>query len=337
MVREIKKVDEKIVLLQMKNEALEVVVSNYGCTIVKVWMPDRKGQFEDVVLGYDDFSDYQTKDAYLGALVGRTANRTRNGRFTLNGKTYALPINDGPNSLHGGLRGFSHRTFAYSINGESIEFTYVSPDGEEGYPGELTLKATYTLDGSKLIVRYQATCDQDTILNITNHSYFNLSGAKENIYDHQLRLYSDKFACIDANGLPTGEFRETKGTPFDFSSFTRIGDVIDCEDEQLKLGNGFDHPFLFDRTYDQAVLYHPASGRRLTISTTLPGAQIYSGNFLDGRIGKQGVPYPKRMALCIETQNLPDAIHIEPRPSTILRKGEAYDEMTTYAFEVDPS
>lgn len=334
MIQVIDKIDDKIDLIQMKNDDLEVVVSNYGCTIVKVLMKDKDGDVSDVVLGYDNFSDYQTKDAYLGALVGRTANRIGKGTFSLNGKTYSLPINNGPNCLHGGIKGFSYQVFDYQINGNSIEFTYLSKDGEEGYPGNLEFKAIYTLDDDTLMVRYLATTDQDTIINITNHSYFNLSGAKEDIYDHQLLVHSDKYACVDGDGLPTGEFNKVQGTPFDFNKMTRIGDVIDGDDEQLKLGAGYDHPFIFNQETSQVELYHEASGRKLTVSTTLPGAQVYSANYLDGRIGKYGIAYPRRFALCIETQNLPDAINLEESPTTILKKGEVYDETTSYKFEV---
>lgn len=334
MIKVIEKIDDKIDLIQMKNDDLEVVVSNYGCTIVKVLMKDKDGNIDDVVLGYDDFRDYQTKDAYLGALVGRTANRIGKGKFTLNSETYTLPINNGPNCLHGGVKGFSYQIFDYQILEDSIEFTYLSKDGEEGYPGNLAFKAIYTLNKDTLIVRYQATSDKDTIINITNHSHFNLSGAKEDIYNHQLLVHSDKYACVDSDGLPTGKFNLVKDTPFDFNSMTRIGDVIDSDDEQLKLGAGYDHPFIFNQDKDQAILYHEATGRKLTVSTSLPGAQIYSANYLDGRIGKYGIVYPRRFALCIETQNLPDAINIEEDPTTILKKGEVYDEITSYKFEV---
>lgn len=334
MIQVIEKIDECIDLIEMKNDDLTVVVSNYGCTIVKVLMKDKEGKVDDVVLGYDNFSDYQTKDAYLGALVGRTANRIGKGKFSLNGNMYTLPINNGPNCLHGGIKGFSYQIFDYKINGDTIEFNYLAKDGEEGYPGNLDLKAIYTLDKNTLMIQYLATSDQDTIINITNHSYFNLAGAKEDIYDHQLLVHSNQYACIDPDGLPTGKFNNVKDTPFDFNTMTRIGDVIDCDDEQIKLGAGFDHPFIFTQKENQAELYHEATGRKLTVSTTLPGAQIYTANYLDGRIGKYGISYPRCYAVCIETQNLPDAINLEKNPTTILKKGELYDETTSYKFEV---
>lgn len=335
MLKVIEKKDDCIDLISMKSDDLEIVVSNYGCTIVKVLMKDGQGHIDDVVLGYDDFSSYQTLDAYLGALVGRVANRIQKGQFTLNGKEYHLAINNGPNHLHGGIKGFSYRVFDYEFEGENtIHFHYVSPHQEEGYPGTLDLHVRYTLDQDTLYVHYQATSDQDTLINLTNHSYFNLSGKKENIDNHKLMVKASSFACIDQDGLPTGEFRQVEGTPFDFRKPALIGERVNQEDEQLKLGKGFDHPFIFDTDTHQVVLEHEASQRRLTVSTTLPGAQIYTANYLDGRLGKYGDHYDERDAVCIETQNLPDAIHIEKNPSTLLKKGEQYDEMTSYRFEV---
>lgn len=335
MITVTKKIDDKIDLLTMKNDELEIVVSNYGCTIVKVLMKDKEENRDDVVLGYDDFSQYQTLDAYLGALVGRVANRIKKGEFTLNGETYHLPINNGPNSLHGGIKGFSYQVFDYQIvNDHTIEFHYVSKDGEEGYPGELDFKAIYTLNHDTLTIRYLASSSKDTLINITNHSYFNLSGKRENIYHHLLKVHAHQFACVDKDGLTTGEMRDVTDTPFDFNEFAYIGERVEMEDEQLKLGNGFDHPFIFNKKENQVELFHQGTGRKLTVSTTLPGAQIYTANYLDGRPGKEGQHYYQRDAVCIETQNLPDAIHIEKNPSTILKKGDLYDETTSYKFEV---
>ena len=305
MLKVIQKVDDYIDLISMKNDDLEIVVSNYGCTIVKVLMKDKHGHIDDVVLGYDDFSSYQTLDAYLGALVGRVANRIGKGQFTLNGQDYHLAINNGPNHLHGGIKGFSYRVFDYEFENENtIHFHYISVDQEEGYPGTLNLHVRYPLDKDTLTIHYQATTDQDTLINLTNHSYFNLSGKQENIYNHQLTVHASSFACVDQDY------------------------------DQLQLGKGFDHPFIFNQKENQVTLEHVSSGRRLTVSTTLPTAQIYTANYLDGRLGKYGQHYNERDAVCIETQNLPDAIHIEKNPSTILRKGEQYDEITSYRFEV---
>lgn len=335
MIQVIQHLDDGIDFISMKNEELEVVVTNYGCTIIKVLMKDKNGHIDDVVLGYDDIQSYQTLDAYLGALVGRIANRIGKGKFELNGKEYTLAINNGPNHLHGGIKGFSYQVFDYEIkNDDTIEFHYLSKDGEEGYPGNLDFKAIYQLVGDTLKVRYLASSDQDTIINITNHSYFNLSGKKENVYQHSLQIKADRFACIDADGLPTGEFKDVEGTSFDFRQPALIGERVDNDDEQLQLGKGFDHPFIFNDNENQVVLTHESTGRTLIVSTTLPGAQIYTANYLDGRLGKYGQHYYERDAVCIETQNLPDAIHIEKQPTTILKKGESYDETTSYQFKV---
>lgn len=334
MIKVIQKIDDHIDLISMKNDDLEIIVSNFGCTIVKVLMKDKEGHIDDVVLGYDDFQQYQTLDAYLGALVGRVANRIGKGKFVLNDKEYTLAINNGPNHLHGGIKGFSYQVFDYEIKGESIEFSYLSKDGEEGYPGNLTLKANYTLEKDTLKIQYYAVCDQDTLINITNHSYFNLSGKQENIYQHTLQIQASSFACVDEDGLTTGEFRDVEGTPFDFREPVLIGERVEQDYDQLQLGKGFDHPFIFNDKNHQVILEHKKSGRRLIVTTTLPTAQIYTANYLDGRLGKYGHRYDERDAVCIETQNLPDAIHLEENPSTILKKGEAYQEETSYKFEV---
>lgn len=335
MIEVIEHLSQGIDILSMKNDELEVVISNYGCTIIKIIMQDRDGHRDDVVLGYDDFSSYETLDAYLGALVGRVANRIGKGSFCLNGKTYSLAINNGPNHLHGGIKGFSYQVFDYQIKDDhTIELTYLSKDGEEGYPGNLKLTVTYTLDHDTLNVRYHAVTDQDTLINITNHSYFNLSGKKENIDYHLLTVKANQYACIDQDGLPTGKLVDVQGTPFDFNQPEYIGKRVDQDDEQLKLGKGFDHPFIFHTTENQVILYHEQTGRRLTVSTSLPGAQIYTANYLDGRLGKYGMHYYARDAVCIETQHLPDDIHLAENPKTILRKGETYDEYTSYKFEV---
>lgn len=335
MVNIIKKCENNIDYLSMKNEHLEIEVTNLGCTILKVFMKDKDGNIDDVVLCYDDIIHNGRTGTYFGALVGRIANRIKRGKFTLNDKEYTLAVNNGPNHLHGGIEGFSYKVFDYEIKDENtIEFKYLSKDNEEGYPGNLTLRAIYTLKEDTLSIRYLAECDQDTIINITNHSYFNLAGCKENIYNHVLELKADRFACVDNDGLPNGEIRCVENTPFDFRTPEYIGKRIDLEYDQLKAGSGFDHPFLFNVKENQAILTHEATGRRLTVSTTLPGAQIYTGNFLGGDAGKYGMKYERRMGVCIETQNLPDAIHLEENPSTILKKGETYDETTSYKFEV---
>ncbi len=335
MIEVIKHIDDQIDLISMKNEQLEVVVSNYGCTIIKVIMADKNGHKDDVVLGYDDFTQYQTLDAYLGALVGRVANRIKAGQFSLNGQDYHLAVNNGPNHLHGGIKGFSYQVFDYTIEDEhTLKLHYLSKDGEEGYPGDLDLTVTYTLKDDTLTAHYQATSSADTLINITNHSYFNLSGHKENIYQHTLQIHASQFACVDSDGLTTGELKDVEGTPFDFRQPALIGERVEQDDEQLKIGKGFDHPFLFDTQSNQVILTHEPTGRQLIVSTTLPQAQIYTANYLDGRLGKYGERYYARDAVCIETQNMPDAIHLEEHPTTLLKKGETYDEITSYQFKV---
>lgn len=335
MIEVIKHIDDQIDLISMKNKQLEVVVSNYGCTIIKVIMADKNGHKDDVVLGYDDFTQYQTLDAYLGALVGRVANRIKAGQFSLNGQDYHLAVNNGPNHLHGGIKGFSYQVFDYTIEDEhTLKFHYLSKDGEEGYPGDLDLTVTYTLKDDTLTAHYQATSSADTLINITNHSYFNLSGHKENIYQHTLQIHASQFACVDSDGLTTGELKDVEGTPFDFRQPALIGERVEQDDEQLKIGKGFDHPFLFDTQSNQVILTHEPTGRQLIVSTTLPQAQIYTANYLDGRLGKYGERYYARDAVCIETQNMPDAIHLEEHPTTLLKKGETYDEITSYQFKV---
>lgn len=335
MISILEKRNDGIACIQMKNEQLEVVVSNYGCTILKVLMKDKFGKVEDVVLGYETIEEYQQYDGYLGALVGRVANRIGKGKFTLNGQEYSLAINNGPNHLHGGIKGFSYQIFDYEILDEqTIAFYYLSKDGEEGYPGDLQLVATYRLLEHTLYITYTATTSKDTLINITNHSYFNLSGKKETIDHHTLTIKAKQYSSVDTDGLCTGKRYDVAGTPFDFTVATKIGAQIHREDPQILLAKGYDHPFIFDEEQDQVVLYHEASGRKLTVSTTLPQAQIYSANYLDGRLGKYGQPYHSRDALCIETQNMPDAIHNEEHPSTILKEGEVYEETTSYTFEV---
>ena len=335
MIRIIESLDNGIDLISMQNDELEIVVSNFGCTIVKSLMKDKDGHVGDVVLGYDDFTQYQTLDAYLGALVGRVANRIKAGQFSLNGQDYHLAVNNGPNHLHGGIKGFSYQVFDYTIEDEhTLKLHYLSKDGEEGYPGDLDLTVTYTLKDDTLTAHYQATSSADTLINITNHSYFNLSGHKEKIYQHTLQIHASQFACVDSDGLTTGELKDVEGTPFDFRQPALIGERVEQDDEQLKIGKGFDHPFLFDTQSNQVILTHEPTGRQLIVSTTLPQAQIYTANYLDGRLGKYGERYYARDAVCIETQNMPDAIHLEEHPTTLLKKGETYDEITSYQFKV---
>ncbi len=334
MIEIIERSSDGIDLIALKNEKLEITVSNLGCTIVTADVIKKDGSRQDVVLGYGDIHDYLNNDGYLGALVGRVANRIAKGRFVLNDNEYVLAINNGPNHLHGGIKGYSYQKFDYRIIDDStIEFHYLSKDGDQGYPGNLELKVIYEIDNDKLNIRYLAHCDQDALVNLTNHSYFNLDNKNRGIEDHYLQVKADRFACVDRDGLATGVIREVADSPFDFTKPSQIGTHLKVGDEQIMLGNGFDHHFIFNATDSQVILTDPEKTLQLIVSTSLPGAQIYTANYLDGRTGKHGQEYPARYGVCIETQNIPDAIHIEKNPTTILKKGQRYDEYTSYQFK----
>ncbi len=316
---------------------------NYGAIILSMRVPDRKGQLADIVLGHDTLEGYIPNPPYIGALVGRYANRIANGTFTLDGKTYTLPKNDGPNTLHGGIK----RTFDKVVwDGEALKggkagvtFTYLSKDGEEGFPGNVKVKVTYTLnDENELVIDYEATSDKTTPINLSQHSYFNLAGeGTSDILNHEIMLNADRFTPVDNNLIPTGELRAVKGTPLDFTTSTKIGARIDDNYDQLVLGHGYDHNFVINRQGDGMALaarvYEPTSGRVLEVSTTQPGVQFYTGNFLDGTVtGKQGHVYKRRYAFCLETQHFPDSPNHPEFPSTILKPGETFQSKTVFKF-----
>lgn len=331
-------------LYSLKNKhGLEAKVTNFGATLVSLKTPDRNGQFADIVLGYDDVADYEKGTFFFGGTIGRYANRIAKGTFSLNGQTYHLPINDGANSLHGGTKGFNKVVWdAKPISAQSVEFSYTSKDGEEGYPGKLAVTVTYTLtDSDELRIEYSAeeAPGKDTVLNLTNHSYFNLTGNPQNtILQHDLTLFATKFTPVDSGLIPTGELRPVKGTPFDFTKATAVGARIGQDDEQLKLGKGYDHNFVIDRTNGEklaraAEVYEPTSGRVMEVETTQPGIQFYSGNFLDGTAkGKGGVAYKYRSALCLETQHFPDSPNHPEFPTTTLKAGQRFTSTTVYRF-----
>lgn len=328
--------DDGLEIIELENDKMKVVVSNFGGVILSLKVKDRNGLWQDVVLGYESLNDYKHYDKYVGALVGRVANRIRNGEFELNGKTYHTPVNNGPNSNHGGEKGFSFRPFKTLLKDDRVLFSRVSPDGEEGYPGTLHFMAEYVLRDDILILHYTAQSDEDTLLNITHHSYFNLSGYPCAIDDHILSVRADEYGKVDENGLYTGEIASVEGTPFDFRKARTIKTALDAEDtdEQIKLGAGLDHHFFFTADKNQVVLYSPHTGIEMTVSTSMPGAQIYTANYLDGEKGKNGFPLERRDAVCIETQCTPDDIHVnKENPETLLKKGETYDEWTSYRFK----
>jgi len=333
----------QIYLLRNKN-GIEAEITNYGATLVSLKAPGRSGKFADVVLGYQDVDGYVRDQAYFGAIVGRYANRIANGKFTLDGKTYELARNNGNNSLHGGAVGFNKRVWTAKevsrANGPAVEFSYVSPDGEEGYPGNLRLQVVYSLsDNNELRIEYSATTDKDTVINLTNHAYFNLAGeGAGDVLGHELTLAADQFTPITEALVPTGELRSVKGTPLDFPRATAIGARINQDDQQLKFGKGYDHNFVLSGSQDgspalAAEAYEPGSGRALQVLTTEPGIQFYSGNFLDGSIhGKRGKPYNYRSGFCLETQHFPDSPNHPAFPSTLLKPGQLFHSITIYKF-----
>jgi aldose 1-epimerase len=325
---------------------LEVRAINYGGIIVSLRVPDKHGRVDDVVLGFDKLQGYLDKEPYFGAIIGRYANRIARARFSLDGITYSLAANDGPNSLHGGNRGFDKVVWRAepfeNPKGVGLVFTYTSRDGEEGYPGNLNVKATYTLtDQDELILHYEATTDKVTTVNLTHHTYFNLAGEGQgNILGHELTLNADRFTPVDKTLIPTGELRAVKNTPMDFTKPTTIGARINENDEQLELAHGYDHNFVIHRTGTSpelaARVRESQTGRIMEVYTTEPGVQFYSGNFLDGTItGKQGHVYRQRFGFCLETQHFPDSPNRSNFPSTILKPGRVYRSQTIYKFSVE--
>jgi aldose 1-epimerase len=334
----------KVTLYTLTNPSgAEAKIINYGATVVSLKVPDRQGKLRDVVLGYDDLSGYVKDKDFFGVTVGRFGNRIGAGKFTLDGKTYQLDLNNGPNHLHGGAHGIYKRLWkaepAKSKDGPGVKLTYVSPDGEEGYPGKVTLTVTYTLtDKNGLRLDYQATTDKPTILNPTHHAYWNLSGdPTQTILDEELTIDADKTTPVGAGLIPTGKLADVAGTPMDFRKATKIGARIDAKDEQLDLGKGYDHNWVLrtpgKKVHKAAELYDARSGIVMQILTDQPGLQFYSGNFLNGTIhGKQGVAYQHRTAVVLEAQRFPDAPNHPTFPSAVLRPGQRYTQTTTYQF-----
>ncbi|MEZ4699219.1 MAG: aldose epimerase family protein [Rhodothermales bacterium] len=327
----------------VNTRGMEVQLTAYGAIITSIKVPDRKGAMGEVTLGYDNLDAYLGGSPFFGAVAGRYANRIGKGSFTLDGTTYNLPINNGPNSLHGGLKGFDKQLWdATPINvedGVAIEFSYRSADGEEGYPGTLDAKVTYTLtDDNTLRLDYEARTDKPTVVNLTNHTYFNLKdGGKTPILDHEIRINADRYTPVDENLIPTGELAPVAGTPFDFTTAHRIGERIDADNQQIAYGRGYDHNFVLNRNGDglqlAAEVYAPSTGRVLTVRTTEPGVQFYTGNFLDGAYkAPDGTPYDFRHGLCLETQHFPDSPNKPDFPSTRLDPGQVYRTTTTFTF-----
>jgi aldose 1-epimerase len=325
------------------SKGAEAGICNYGGLVIFLKMPDRDGQFGDVVLGYDNLADYLKETPYFGAMIGRYGNRIAKGKFTLDGKEYTLAINNGPNALHGGLKGFDKVVWEPRIlarpEGPSLELRYTSKDGEEGYPGNLSVIAVYTLtDENALKLEYSAITDKDTVVNLTQHSYFNLAG-KGDILNHQVMIPADKFTPVDSTLIPTGELKPVDGTPFDFRTPTAIGARINQNDEQLRFGGGYDHNWVINKPLGQlglmARVEEPTSGRVLEVWSTEPGLQFYTGNFLDGKLtGKGGWVYQFRNGFCMEAQHYPDSPNQPNFPSVVLKPGQVYQNTIIFKFSV---
>ena len=330
------------------DHGVEIRAIDYGCIIASIRVPDRTTRIDDIVLGHDTLEGYVTRSRFFGAVVGRYANRIARGRFTLDGRTIELATNNGPNHLHGGIRGFDKVVWAAETfddadarEGAGVIFKYTSADGEEGYPGTLDVHVTYTLTPrDELVIVYEGWTDKPTVINLTQHSYFNLGGdGSGEIAGHELTIHADRFTPVDATQIPTGEIAPVDGTPFDFRKATAIGARIDADHEQIRRGRGYDHNWVLNGNdgalTPAARVVDPRSGRSLTVATTEPGMQFYSGNNLDGTlVGKTGRGYGRRSGLCLETQHFPDSPNHANFPSTVLRPGERFQSKTVFTFGV---
>jgi len=335
-----------IELFTLKNDkGMEATVMTWGATVVSLKVPDAKGHIDDVVLGYDNAEDYIKGTAFFGAVAGRYANRIGGSRFNLDGHEYHVTPNEGPNSLHGGKRGFDKRLWTVvHADDRSLELRYLSKDGEEGYPGNLTATVRYTVTPyNELRIHYTATTDKDTVQNLTNHSYFNLAGAGNgNILDEDIQIDADRFTVVGPGFIPTGELRSVAGTPMDFRKSMRIGARIDDDYQQLKVGShaGYDHNWVLNKKDEElapaARVHDPRSGRVMEVLTTQPGLQFYTGNFLDGKtVGKGGKVYAYRGGLCLETQHFPDSPNQPSFPTTELKAGQTFESTTVFRFPTE--
>jgi aldose 1-epimerase len=326
-------------IFTLANERVRVRLTNFGGHLVSIETPDAQGRMGDVLLGYDTLSGYEDDRNYLGATVGRLANRLNNGRFLLDDREYTVPINNPPNALHGGPEGFHRRLWQAHVLPECIELAYTSPDGEMGFPGTLRARVQIALQDDSLRLDFLATTDKPTPVCMTNHAYFNLTGdARNDVLRHEVTVHAERFLPVSETLIPTGEMRSVAGTPFDFRSSHAIGARIAATDEQLQRARGYDHTFALERGPLRAAadVFDPFSGRTLRVETTEPGVQFYSGNFLDGSEGKGGVRYKPRTGFCLETQHFPDSPNHPDFPSVLLRPGEKLHSTTTFTFGLRP-
>jgi len=327
----------------INKSGVQTRILNYGGIVVSLRVPDRNGAMGDVVLGFDNLADYLTKSPYFGCLIGRYGNRIAGGQFSLNGKTYSLPLNNGKNSLHGGIKGFDkvvwEATTKMTDNGPALLLNYVSRDGEEGFPGTLSVTAVYTLtEDNALVLDYSAVTDKDTVVNLTHHSYFNLA-CKGDVLEHVVTIYSNVFTPVNEALVPTGELRPVDGTPLDFRKPEKIGARINRYDQQIKYGGGYDHNWVLNKPAGTlglaATVTEPTTGRVMEVLTTEPATQFYTGNFLDGTLeGKGGWVYQTRHGLCFEPQHYPDSPNQPSFPSTVLKPGQIYKNTIVYRFSV---
>lgn len=335
---------KQVRLFYLKNRnGLEMAVTNYGAKVVSLLVPDRDGNLEDIVLGFDDLDGYlKANEPYFGAAIGRYGNRIAGGTFTLGGRKYTLATNNGKNHLHGGRKGFNaHVWDTRQPDDHTLVFSRISPEGEEGYPGNLKVTMVYTLtDRNEFRVTYEAETDRTTVINLTHHSFFNLHGAGQGtVNDHILQINASRYTPVDETLIPTGRIEPVRGTPMDFTRPAEIGSRIGADFEQLRFGNGYDHNWVLDRAdgtlRHAATAWEPKSGRVMEVWTTEPGLQFYGGNFLDGKDqGKGGTPYEFRTAFCLETQHFPDSPNQPAFPSTVLKPGDTYTHEAVYKFSI---
>ncbi|MEA4840007.1 MAG: aldose epimerase family protein [Bacteroidales bacterium] len=330
----------------LKNGKMEIAVTNYGCAVVAMMAPDRHGDYASVVLGHDSMEHViHSPEPFLGTTIGRYGNRIAKGKFTLNGKEYNLTINNGPNSLHGGPKGYHAVVWdVICFSESSVDFTYTSPDGEEGFPGNLMINMLYTLTkDNEFVIRYKATTDQSTPINLTNHAFFNLAGISNPspaVTNNILTINADFFIPIDEVSIPTGEILKVEGTPMDFRTPTVVGERIDAQHKQIIFGAGYDHCYALKKSYAKELSFaakciEPLSGRVLEVYTTEPGIQLYTGNWLNGFSGAHGATFPKRSAICFEAQHFPDTPNQAQFPASILNPGETYTQTTVYKFGIE--
>lgn len=330
---------EKVYSVFLNNGTVSCNVLSYGATLQSLKIPSKNGEDVDVVLGYDSLEEYERNDGYLGATVGRYANRIAEGRFTLNGTEYKLAVNNGPNHLHGGIVGFSHRVWDVEEAGENfVKFSLMSADGEEAYPGNLKVAVTYRLENSALVIRYEAVSDADTVCNLTNHSYFNLAGHDfGTVLEHEIMVNAELYTPTDSNSIPSGELAPVEGTPMDLRCFTRLGEHIDSDFTQLVQARGYDHNYVINGKPGNlryaATAKCNESGIVMRLDTTLPGVQLYTANFIEeGRKGKAGANYAMRHGFCLETQFFPDTPNHPGFPTAVLKAGERYEHTAVFTF-----